>query len=70
MDAAPSKLRVSCLEDGRGQEGPRLGNQETPDRRGDSGDSLGLETEKIQDREEKLKQQQLLDIDPRALFSP
>ena len=65
VDAAPSKLSVSCLEDGRGQEGPRVGSQEAPDRRGQA-----ERTEDSQDREEKLKQQHLLDIDPRALPSP
>ena len=67
VDAAPSKLSVSCLEDGRGQEGPRVGSQEAPDRRGQA---EAERTEDSQDREEKLKQQHLLDIDPRALPSP
>ena len=62
MDAAPSKLTVSCLEDGRGQAGP--------DRRGEAEGSLGVETAEVEDRKKKLKQQQQLDIDPRALFLP
>ena len=67
MDAAPSQLRVSCLEDGRGQEGPRVvsQDQEDPDRRGEV-----VEAEDSQDRKKKLKQQLLLDIDPRALLLP
>ncbi len=68
MDAAPSKLTISCLEDGRGQEGPRVGHQEGSDRRAEAeGGHQVLETEDSPDRKEKLKQQLLLDIDPRAL---
>ena len=47
-----------------------MGNQEAPDRRGEAEGSLRGETGELQDREEKLKQQQQLDIDPRALFLP
>ena len=45
--------------------------QEDPDRRGEAeGGHAVVETEDSQDRKKKLKQQLLLDIDPRALFLP
>ena len=68
VDAGPSRLTISCLEDGRGQEGPRVAEQEGSDRRGEDEWNIKLGTEESQERKEKLKQQQELDIDPRALF--